>query len=175
MDLSDYEIEHHSFDVNGETFKYDTHGPEGFADSVAKNLGQIAATEAGAEMLQSMAGGDGNLLIAYGRANGEGIAPGYTSAIQFNHTLPPMLQTNIGYISDVSTHFALAHELHHSWGPVTNKGFWSLRGGNDRIDLGPKVRGSHDYEIYATRYTNMIRQQSGSGYIRTHYDGHKVY
>ncbi|TMP26898.1 hypothetical protein CWC00_23765 [Pseudoalteromonas rubra] len=170
IDLSDYEIQSHSLKVGEETLNYDTLGPDGYADAVELNLKKIMKTDAGMEMLSSIASGDGNLLVAYGRVSGEGVAPGYTSAIQFNHIRGQMIRTNKGNIRE-ATYLVLAHELHHSWGPMTKGGFW---GGNDRINIGRSVSGLGPLETYAVRYTNLIRQQAGVGYRRTHYDGYAV-
>ncbi|TQV87924.1 FG-GAP-like repeat-containing protein [Aliikangiella coralliicola] len=159
-----------SIKVGENTFSYTTEGPEGYADSISQQLSSISTTEAGRELLTGLAVSEGEFTFKY-RANTFAVETpffGNDITIHFdpNYSVPFYSTASAGYTAYENSTFALAHELYHAWNNSTASWF----GGSDARKIGGRVIGINMQEVYATRFTNLIRTQAGLNYIRTHYN-----
>ncbi|WP_165728396.1 RHS repeat-associated core domain-containing protein [Pseudoalteromonas sp. 31A1] len=165
-----------SLTVGESEFTYNTVGPEGYADQVAGSLSELAGTDAGANMLEGIAGTDAEITFEYGRNTFKTVGSHFSndSTIHFDplHSEPfrGLRFRKPVNVSGESSTLALGHELHHAWKNAASTMFSS--GGVTRI--GDPRGGGLTGEAYAVRHTNLIRNQMRLRYQRTHYVGQCV-
>lgn len=161
-----------TFKFGDNELSYTSEGPKGFAEKLTKDLGAIAETDAGEKMLIGLIDSDSSILIKYSRQPFEGVAKGYDTAVGYNHISGPGIHANVRgrFITNEPSFLSLAHELHHSWASTTGRFLrWPWQAPNDSVRIGGSVRGLSNSETFAVRHTNLIRQQAGLKYRRTHY------